>query len=59
MIDFAMIDERIDADDNGFGDVTAAYESEAKRPGGDVEVVKLSVDPAYDTRHGFKEKKDD
>ena len=30
VIDFAMIDERIDADDNGFGDVTAAYESEAE-----------------------------
>ena len=26
VIDFAMVDERIDADDNGFGDVTVAYE---------------------------------
>ena len=59
VIDFALVDERTQADENGFGDVTAAWKSEAERPGGDVPVVKLSMDPDLRTQRGCKEEQND
>ncbi len=43
VIDFVLIDENRDADDNGYADVTGAGLIEAERPTGEGEFVTLEL----------------